>query len=114
MDVVARNKGLLAALGHAATTAQRSPEDARGTQPLYEFWHGHITALISQERPDLDAELLAHMLLATLSSVPILRLLEQGDGRRPADSLRAQATALPNTSASTTDRGTNTSPPPGP
>ncbi|MFF3264396.1 TetR/AcrR family transcriptional regulator [Streptomyces sp. NPDC002932] len=114
VDVVARNKGLLAALGHAATTAQRSAEDTRDTHPVYDFWHAHITALISRERPDLDAGLLAHILLATLSSDPILRLLEQGDGQHLADSLRALATTLLNTSTSRTGQGTSTSPAPGP
>jgi hypothetical protein len=69
-----------------------------------QFWHGHIAALISEERPDLDAELLAHTLLATLHSDPILRLLEQGEGRRLADSLRTLAAALLNAPAGSAER----------
>jgi AcrR family transcriptional regulator len=90
VEVIARNKGLLAALGHAATTAHRPGSDGH---PVYEFWHDHIAALISAERPDLDTELLAHMLLATLHSDPILRLMERGDGHRIAEALRGLATA---------------------
>jgi AcrR family transcriptional regulator len=103
VGVVARNKGLLAALGHAVTTAHKPEEDPRGAHPVYQFWHGHITSLISEERADLDAELLAHILLATLHSDPILRLLEQDDGRRLADSLRTLVTALLNASAGSTE-----------
>jgi AcrR family transcriptional regulator len=103
VGVVARNKGLLAALGHAVTTAHKPEEDPRSAHPVYQFWHGHITSLISQERSDLDAELLAHILLATLHSDPILRLLEQGDGQRLADSLRTLVTALLNASAGRTE-----------
>jgi AcrR family transcriptional regulator len=105
VGVVARNKGLLAALGHAVTTAHKPEpeEDPRSAHPVYQFWHGHITSLISQERSDLDAELLAHILLAALHSDPILRLLEQGDGRRLADSLRTLVTALLNASEGGTE-----------
>lgn len=94
VGVVARNKGLLAALGHAVTTAHKPEEDPGGAHPVYQFWHGHITALISEERSGLDAELLAHILLAALQSDPVLRLLEQEGGRRLADSLRTLAAAL--------------------
>jgi AcrR family transcriptional regulator len=99
VDLVARNKGLLAALGHAVTTTHKPEEDPRSAHPVYQFWHGHIAALISEECPDLDAELLAHILLATLNSDPILRMLAQDEGPRFAESLRILATALLNASA---------------
>lgn len=101
--VVARNKGLMAALGHAVTTTHKSDEDRRDDYPVYRFWHDHITSLISEERPDLDAELQAHMLLASLHSVPIRRLLEQGEGPRLADSLRVLAIALLNVSVDSSE-----------
>jgi AcrR family transcriptional regulator len=93
VDVVARNKGLLAALGHAVTTTHHTGDES-AAHPVYQFWHGHLAALISEERPDLDAELLAHVLLGTLQAGPILRLLEQDGGARLADALRTLATAL--------------------
>jgi AcrR family transcriptional regulator len=91
VDVIASNKGLLAALGHAATTTHQGD---RGEHPVYQFWHGHITALINEHRPDLDADLQAHILLAAVQSDPIQRLLEQGEGERLAKSLRTLTSAL--------------------
>jgi AcrR family transcriptional regulator len=88
VDVVARNKGLLAALGHAVTTTQKPEPDSRSAHPVYSFWHGHITELLVAQRPELDTELVAHILLSTLSSDPILRLLERGEGDRLAKSFR--------------------------
>ncbi|MEU4513916.1 helix-turn-helix domain-containing protein [Nonomuraea wenchangensis] len=107
VDVVGRNKGLLAALGHAATAAPR-PEwkeqgehrggdhvpDSRDDHPVYRFWHGHTSALIAERRPDLDGELLAHILLGSLQSEPVLRLLECGEAPRLAASLRVMAAGM--------------------
>ncbi|MEV4378435.1 helix-turn-helix domain-containing protein [Streptosporangium sp. NPDC049644] len=100
VDVVGRNKGLLAALGHAATAAPR-PEwkehdehRGEGDHPVYRFWHGHTSALIAARRPDLDGELLAHILLGSLQSEPVLRLLERGEAPRLAASLRVTAAGM--------------------
>ncbi|MEV4750234.1 hypothetical protein AB0K21_28045 [Streptosporangium sp. NPDC049248] len=38
----------------------------RRRPPVYRFWHGHTSALIAARRPDLDGELLAHILLGSL------------------------------------------------
>ncbi|MFE9425713.1 TetR/AcrR family transcriptional regulator [Kitasatospora sp. NPDC006697] len=93
--VVARNKSLLAALGHAASTTPR-PADAppRGEHPVYEAWHAHLGALIAEQRPAADAELLAHVLLGALHSDPVLHLLEAGQAQRLADALRELAEGL--------------------
>lgn len=96
VDVVSRNKGLLAALGHAATTTHKPEENRQNAHPVYQSWHSHVSTLIAQDRPDLDAELLAHMLLGTLHSDPVLRLLEQGGGPRLADALRTLTAAVLN------------------
>ncbi|MEU1349104.1 TetR/AcrR family transcriptional regulator [Streptomyces sp. NPDC005775] len=92
VDVVARNKGLLAALGHAATTTQRPKAD--DNHPVYRFWHGHLSMLLAELQPSLDAELVAHVLLSTLGSEPILRLLEKGEGERLVVTLRLMVTTL--------------------
>ena len=83
VEVVARNKGLLAALGPAAP-ASAAPEHAppRETHPVYRFWHDHIADQVREQRPDLDADMLAHVFLAALHSQPILDALERGDGQR--------------------------------
>lgn len=91
VEVVGRNKGLLAALGHAVTTAHR-PQD--GQHPVYQFWHGHITALLAEARSGLDADVVADLLLAGLSSELTLRLLERGESERLAASLRTLAAAV--------------------
>ncbi|MET8141934.1 TetR/AcrR family transcriptional regulator [Sphaerisporangium sp. NPDC005288] len=95
VEVAGRNKGLLAALGHAVSATPKPEEtQRREDHPVYRFWHGHVSALIAAERPDLDAELLAHLLLAGLHSDPVLQLLERGEAARLAESLRALADAL--------------------
>ncbi|MCL9792751.1 TetR/AcrR family transcriptional regulator [Frankia sp. AgKG'84/4] len=114
VEIVSRNKGLVAALGAALPSAGRSTTDThcadlpdRATKsaepshaatgearPVYDVWHSHISALIAEERADLDADLVAHVLLSSLHSDPILRLLENNEGHRLATALRAITTAL--------------------
>jgi AcrR family transcriptional regulator len=91
VEVVGRNKGLLAALGHSVTATQQTDGD---DHPVYRFWHGHISALLAEARPDLDADVLADLLLAGLNTEPTLRLLERGESARLADALQALATGL--------------------
>jgi AcrR family transcriptional regulator len=91
VEVVGRNKGLLAALGHAVTAAPRSPGE---DHPVHRVWHGHISALLTQARPDVDADVVADLLLAGLSTEPTLRLLERGEGERLAASLRMLAAGI--------------------
>lgn len=96
--VVARNKGLLAALGHAATATTAAPggdacEGSAG-HPVHTFWHGHIAALLAEERPELDAEFQAHILLGALSTRAALHLYEKGEGQRVAAALGTLTAAL--------------------
>ncbi len=93
--VVGRNKGLLAALGHAARSTS-APEVAcqQDAHPVYRHWHGHISTLVARIRPDLDSELVGHLLLSGLHADPVLRLLEQGEAQRVAGTLRALTVAL--------------------
>jgi AcrR family transcriptional regulator len=89
VDVVGRNKGLLAALGQVVP-----PRSAGEHHPIYETWHGHITTLIAARRPDLDAPMLADLLLAGLHAEPILRLFEHGETDRLKRALRFLADAV--------------------
>jgi AcrR family transcriptional regulator len=85
--LVARNKGLLAALGHAVIASNRPP--GGGPHPIHAFWHEHLTDLIEQVRPDLDADMLADILLSPLYSDPIVRRLEIGERDRLTAAMRA-------------------------
>src|SRR5689334_8743776 len=68
IELVARNKGLLAALGPAAPVTAAPEQEPREAHPVYRSWHSHISHLVHQQRQDLDADTLAHVLLATLHS----------------------------------------------
>jgi AcrR family transcriptional regulator len=92
VELVGRNKGLLAALGHAVTTTPH--EHPQSAHPVYRFWHGHISALLAEERPDLDADLLTDILLASFQSDPVLNLLGRGEAPRLADALRTLVESL--------------------
>jgi AcrR family transcriptional regulator len=91
--VVTRNKGLVAALGHAEALSHHTPEDVERS-PVYVFWHTHIAGLLAEARPGLDAGFHAHLLLAPFGSPPVQRLLDEGDPRRLSRGLCRQAAAL--------------------
>jgi AcrR family transcriptional regulator len=106
IQVVGRNKSLLAELAFSGATepAAAGKETAadegkaadgrhRDDHPVYRFWHGHISALITAQRPDLDAEMIAHVLLGALHSEPILDCLAADGPARPAAAVRALACA---------------------
>jgi AcrR family transcriptional regulator len=98
VDVVARNKGLLAALGHAVSAAPRPDhgDDDHGDDghPLHRAWRAHVQALLAAERPGLDAEAAADVLLGALTSDPVLRMFERGEGERVAAVVHAVVEAL--------------------
>jgi AcrR family transcriptional regulator len=104
VEVVGRNKSLLAELAYSATAQPPATEHAteeRGKHPVYRFWHGHISALIGAQRPDADAELIAHLLLGALHSEPILNQLTTDGHERLAAAMRALACAVLDASADT-------------
>jgi AcrR family transcriptional regulator len=89
VDVIGRNKGLLAALGQAV-----SPTSHDEQHPVYTFWHNHISTLIATEHPEMDATLLADLLLAGLHAEPILHLLERGETARLKNALHILAEGI--------------------
>jgi AcrR family transcriptional regulator len=98
VGVVSRNKSLMAELAH---TAGPPPQPAgadvapdRGQHPVYEFWHGHISALIAGQRPDADSGLIAHLMLGALHSEPVLGELASSGPGRLAAALRGLAAAV--------------------
>jgi AcrR family transcriptional regulator len=96
VEVVGRNKGLMAALGQEVAAMARPHNGPAREHPIYDMWHGHVSALMAEERPDLDTDLLADLLLAGLHSDPILRLLERGETSRLTAALHTLANATLN------------------
>jgi Bacterial regulatory proteins, tetR family len=66
----------------------------RDRHPVYRFWHGHISGLIAAQRPDADAELIAHLLLGALHSEPILAQRAPDGPKRLAAAMRTLACAV--------------------
>jgi AcrR family transcriptional regulator len=100
LDLVGRNKSLLAELSYAAAT-ETPRDEAASEQPaeasdadkptVYPLWHAHLSALLAAQRPDIDAGLTAHLLLGALHSEPILARLTTA---RPGEGAAAVAAAL--------------------
>src|SRR5580700_10090003 len=74
VEVVSRNKNLMAELAYPVAAAQQHARDRAadglGKHPVYGFWHGHISALIAAQRPCADADMIAHVMLGALHSEP--------------------------------------------
>jgi AcrR family transcriptional regulator len=97
VDVVSRNKNLMAELGHPVLPQQHVGEraaDWRDKHPVYRFWHAHISTLISGQRPDIDADLIAHVVLGSLHSEPVLDQLTAEGPARLTSAMHALACAL--------------------
>ncbi|WP_171074051.1 TetR/AcrR family transcriptional regulator [Nonomuraea basaltis] len=77
--LAARNGNLVAAYEHAMLTRKAAPEQPREANPIYLFWHRHVSELIAAGRPDVDAEQIAHMLLGVLHMEPIASQLRAGE-----------------------------------
>ena len=87
LAVATRNAALIAAYEQAET-------GQRQAGLLYQAWHQHVSALISQARPDLDADLLAHLLLGSLHSDLVLHLLRRQETPRLMATLSELITTL--------------------
>jgi len=91
VELVTRNVGLIAAVDHAAATQRHGAHDEH---PVYVFWHGHLAGLIAAQAPDTDADLLAHLVLGSMHSEPVLGMLRRGESARIAAGLRVLAAGL--------------------
>lgn len=85
-----------AALGCAANARMLAYEMCSGRsgyrEESYRLWHGHVAGLLAEARPDIDAEVLAHALLASLDGALIHHLVaEEG---MPASRVRSAVVAL--------------------
>ena len=106
IEVVARNKSLLTELAFSGAAEPAAAEPAAAEpaaankgrhhddHPVYRFWHGHISTLIAAQRPDVDAEMIAHVLLGALHSEPVLACLAADGPARPAAAVRTLACAV--------------------
>jgi len=84
VDLATRNVALVAAY----------EEEERQAGGVYQYWHRHVSTLIAQARPELDAELLAHILLGSLHSDLVLHLVRSGDTDRLTATLRELVAGL--------------------
>ncbi|MEW9550094.1 TetR/AcrR family transcriptional regulator [Nonomuraea sp. NPDC050783] len=84
--LAARNGNLLAAHEHAVLTSRSAGEQPREAHPTYVSWHRHVTGLIAEGRPDVDADQIAHMLLGVLHMEPVASRLRAGEHERLAAS----------------------------
>ena len=97
IEVVSRNKNLMAELAYPVAAQQHARERAAGDRdkhPVYRFWHGHISALLAVQRPDIDAGMTAHLMLGSLHSESVLDQLTTDGPARVAASMRALACAV--------------------
>ncbi len=98
IEVVSRNKSLMAELARSPAADPPASEPAAREQdnhhPVYCFWHHHISGLITAQRPDADAEMIAHVMLGSLHGEPILAQLTAEGPERLTAVMRALACAV--------------------
>lgn len=93
VDLASRSVSLLTVQEHAAATS-KAGRGQRHDNPVYAFWHGHVSGLIAQARPELDADLIAHILLGATHDGPIAEMLRTGQARRVCAGLQQLADEL--------------------
>ncbi|GII33953.1 TetR/AcrR family transcriptional regulator [Planotetraspora mira] len=86
-DLATRNVALLAAHDRACA------ED-KFSDPIYLRWHRHITTLLAEARPDLDAEFVGHTLLSMFDADLVRHVMNDGGVARLTGSLRDVASAF--------------------
>ncbi|MEW9532585.1 TetR/AcrR family transcriptional regulator [Microbispora sp. NPDC049125] len=86
-SLATRNVSVLAAHERAC------PQD-KLSDPTYLRWHRHITALLGQARPDLDAEFYGHTLLAMFDADLVRSITANGGAARLAASLHDLADTI--------------------
>lgn len=92
-DIAARNMALMSAYEHAMFGPQEAAT-ARRANDVYDRWHAHVAGLVTAVRVDLDADLVAHILLGSLHSGPVRRLLASEGPARVTAAVDQLVTAL--------------------
>ncbi|MEV4292927.1 TetR/AcrR family transcriptional regulator [Nonomuraea bangladeshensis] len=88
LGAIAEGNAILLA-AHEQACAEDKYDD-----PSYRSWHGHLSALIAEARPELDAGFVAHALLAVFDGALIRHVTPPEDPRRFTRSVRSLALAL--------------------
>ncbi|ETK36526.1 TetR/AcrR family transcriptional regulator [Microbispora sp. ATCC PTA-5024] len=86
-ELAGRNVALFAA-------HERVCAEDRYADPTYVRWHGHLTALMAEIRPDLDAGFAAHALLALFDGDLVRHVMADGGVERLRRSVHDLAVAL--------------------
>lgn len=86
-DLATRNMALIAA-------HERACAEDKYADPTYRRWHDHLTTLIAEIRPDLDAEFLGHTLLASFDGDLVRHITARGGADRLGRSVHDLAVAL--------------------
>ncbi|GAA4214075.1 TetR/AcrR family transcriptional regulator [Actinocatenispora rupis] len=84
----------LATRNIAVITAYEQAAPDRHAEPVYRFWHEHVRGLVAEARDDLDADLVAHILLGSLHGDLVLHLIRRGESDRLVTTLRQVSDAL--------------------
>jgi AcrR family transcriptional regulator len=93
IDVATKNLALMSAY-EQTLTGPESTAASRQASAVYQAWHAHVGQLITETRPDLDAELVSHLLLGSLHSDLVRHLLRTGESDRLLATLRQVVGAL--------------------
>jgi AcrR family transcriptional regulator len=86
VELAIKNVRVMAAFEQASTDRLNSP--------IYLSWHAHVSGLLADAAPSLDADLIAHLLLGSLHSDLMLHLLRTGEPHRLALGLRSMFETL--------------------
>ncbi|MEU6746657.1 TetR/AcrR family transcriptional regulator [Spirillospora sp. NPDC046719] len=76
------------------TAHEQACAEDKYDDPSYRFWHRHLSALFAEARPDLDADFLAHGVLAVFDGDLIRRVTPPDDPRHFTRSIQQMAMAL--------------------
>jgi AcrR family transcriptional regulator len=91
--IAAGNAAVMTAYEHAIT-AWEAEATSRAASSVYREWHAHVSALVKEARPDLDAELLADLLLSSLHGDLARQLMARGQTERLTATLHQLITVL--------------------
>ncbi|HEY5833351.1 TetR/AcrR family transcriptional regulator [Streptomyces sp.] len=82
--------------GNAALLSahEQACADGKYGDPSYQFWHRHLSTLFADGRPDLDADFLAHAVLAVFEGDLIRHMTPPDDPRRFTRSIQQMAMTL--------------------